>query len=978
MRLRLDAYLLRELIPPFLVSLLAFLVFISLELVLSLSDALFARGVSAAALLRLLSFKLPNILTLAAPAGVLLATFLALARLASDRELLALQALGYSLRRILLPFLGFGLAVSALSLVFAELVVPQAEALYRRELLALLYRGPVPTLQENVFFRGTRGELFYVERYTGARVEGVVVYDLSGQLFPRSLFPAVVTAKEGVLERGQLVLREGRVLRFGSGGELTEVLGFAELRLEVGEKLEEAVLGGRTPSEMSARELRERIELLRQGGHDTRPLWVEYHGKLAIAGAAFVFVLFGAPLGVLLGRRGRATGMVVGFLLAAGAQALFLWARTLARRGLLPPFLGGWLPHLVLGFLGILLYLGADRLRFRGALLFLLGLSLGGFAAPPFAELTAEEVTVEQEGRLWSLQEAHLVLAGYALTARRVEFREEGGWAMRAEGARVEAEGGWVEARLLWAVLSPAGELASAELQEFQGEARFPGPEKSETLRFAAARGAVEFAQGEIARIAGRDVRFTTCPCWEGPPYLVRAEEFLFLPRRWLFVRNVRVESFGYPVVWLPFYAARLGEEGIPFLPEVGRLGPHWYLRWSFPWTPWEGAVGALVLTVYPEVARVQPGLSAAWEGGSLFLGPDQGFLRLQGRLLGEPWQGQARWRPQSVFLDLSGRIQGWSVGLSAGTAEGAQGPYLRLPELSLSRSLPVWGGDLQARLGVGHFQEGARAGWRVGVGLVWSKTLALGPVQLRLAVEGGLDQYPGAERLHLAFSPNLGWGPLSLWAQQRLALGRSPFAFDALSSQSQAGLTVSARAGSWTQKLSLGWDFLGGAALPLTWSLSGGGLSLALSAQVVPTAVLQARVQGRGQGPGWTVEGSLGYSRGTWQDLLLRGRLSGEGLDLAWGVRLFPWPLVLRRVFLSADGTWGEAWSWSAALEYDAPAQRLVQAEVGLFHTLAGCLRLGVRLGLGTLRLSLDIPAFPAFSLAFAPLDEGLRLGGL
>lgn len=977
MRLRLDAYLLRELLPPFLVSLLAFLVFISLELVLSLSDALFARGVPALSLLRLLSFKLPNILTLAAPAGALLATFLALARLASDRELLALQALGYSLRRILLPFLGFGLAVSVLSLVFSELVVPEAEALYRRELLVLLYRGPTPTIQENVFFRGARGELFYVERYTGSRVEGVVIYDLSAQLFPRSPFPAVITAKEGVLERGELLLREGRVLRFGPAGELTEVLGFGELRFEVGEKLEEAVLGGRTPSEMSARELRERIDLLRQSGHDVRALWVEYHGKLAIAGAAFVFVLFGAPLGVLLGRRGRATGMVVGFLLAAGAQALFLWARTLARRGLLPPFLGGWLPHLVLGSLGILLYLGADRLRFRGALLFLLALGLTGFAAPPLAELSAEELVVAEEGRYWCGRQARLVLAGYTLDARAVEFWEREGWELQAEGARVETEEGWVEAHTLRARLSPEGELVSAELQDFRGEVRFAGPEKPETLRFAAAQGAVEFRQGEITRILGSSVLLTTCPCLEGPPYLIWAEEFLLLPQRWLFVRNVRVDSFGYPLVWLPFYAARLGEESIPFLPEVGRTGLGWFLRWSFPWTPWEGAVGALVLTWYPEAGQIRPGLSAAWEGGSLSFGLDQGFLRISGRVLGEPWQGQARWLGSSLTLNLSGRVRGWSLGIQAGAAEGPQGPYARLPELVLSRALTAWGGDLQIRLGVGHFQEGERVGWRAGLSLGWSRTWDLAPVQLRLAWEGGLDQYPGAERLYIALNPSAVWGGLSLWTQQRLALGRSPFAFDALPSQSQAGLTLSARRAPWTHKLSLGWDFLSHAPLPASWTLSGANFSLSVSLQLVPPKVLQGQARWRGQGSGWTLEVSGGYA-GTWQDLLLRGAFSLSGLELSWGARFSPWPLAPRRVYLSAEGVLEGEWSWSMGVEYDFPSQRWVQAEVGLFHTFAGCLRVGLRLGLGTLRLSLDIPAFPEFSLQFAPLDEGLRLGGL
>ncbi len=978
MRTRLDAYLVREILPPFFLSLLAFLVFISLELVLSLSDAVFARGVSAAALLRLLSFKLPYILTLAAPAGALLATFLALARLASDRELLALQALGYSLRRILLPFLGFGLSVSVLCLVFSELVVPEAEALYRRELLAILYRSPTPMVQENVFFRGPQGELFYVDRYTGAKVEGVVVYDLSGRLFPKSAFPAVVTAREGVLERGELRLREGRVLQFGAAGELTEILGFGELRLEVGEKLEEAVLGGRTPSEMSARELRERIDLLRQSGHDVRHLWVEYHGKLAIAGAAFVFVLFGAPLGVVLGRRGRATGMVVGFLLAAGAQALFLWARTLARRGLLPPFLGGWLPHLVLGALGALLWAGADRLRFRGSVLFLLwALSVGGLAAPPFTELAAEELVVEAEGRHWRAHQVRLVLGSYTLQAHKAEFREEGGWTLQAEGARVETDEGWVEAQILWSQLSPSGEITRAELRRFQGQARFLGPEKPELLFFSAEQGVVDLDQGEITRLWGTQVLFTTCPCVEGAPYLVRAEEFLLLPERWLLVRNLRVDSFGYPVVWLPFYAARLGEEGIPFLPEVGRTGLGWFLRWSIPWSPWEGAVGALVLTWFPEAGQIQPGLSAAWEAGSFSLSADQGFLRVRGRVGGEPWQGQARWRANTLTLDLSGKVQGWDVSISAGTVESGTGRYVRRPELALSRALSAWEGELRVRLGIGQFQEEGRQSWRVGLGLSWARTMSLGLAQLRLAWEAGLDQYMGAERLYLAANPSWAWGGISLWTQQRLTLGRSPFTFDALPTQSQIGLTLGTRSRGWTQKLSLGWDLLGPAPLPASWSLSGPNLSLQVSVRLFPTLGVQARAQWRGRGPNWLVEASGSYT-GTWQDVLLRGTFSGEGTDLAWGLRLSPWPLALRRLYLDAKGAISPEWSWSAVFEYDLTFRSVVQAEVGLFRTFAGCLRLGLRLGLGTFRLSLDVPAFPAFSVTFAPLDEGLRVGGL
>lgn len=975
MRLRLDGYLFREILPPFLVALLAFLVFIGLELILSLSDVVFARGISAGVLLRLLSYKLPNILTLALPAGVLLATFLALARLASDRELLAFQALGFSLRRLLLPFLLFGLLASAFSFAFSELVVPIAEVRYRRELLSLLYRGPAPLVQENVFFRGPEGELFYVERYRSERVEGVVVYDLAGRLYPRSSFPAVITAKEGILSSGQLLLRDGRVLHFGAQGELTKVLGFAELALHVGEGIEEAVLGGRTPGEMSTRELRQQIELLRKSGHDVLYLLVEYHGKLAVAAASLVFVLFGAPLGALLGHRGRATGMVVGFLLAAGAQALFLWARTLARRGGLPPALGGWLPHLVFGGLGLLLFLGADRLRFRGLLLLLLGVTALG--APPFTELVAEQLIVEGEGKLFWADKASLSLEEYIVKAARLSLQEEEeGWLLQAWEAEVVSPKTTVRAELLRARLSEGGPLKSATLQAFAGEVTFAGPEKEETLRFSAAEGEVEFREGELTKVLGKNVRFTTCPCTEGAPYLVWAEEFLFLPGEWLWARNLQVFSFGYPLVWLPFYAAWLGKESVPFLPELGRSTLGWFLRWSFPWTLGADTVGALALTLYPEVGRLDPALWAMWGNGSLYLARERAAFRVEGSFLGEHWHVQGRYDAAGFLFSLSGGVRGWQLSGQAGLVKTESSAYMRIPEFTLSRKVTFLGGDLGLRLGFGRYREGAVEGWRAGLEATWSWSTQILGLRLGFPLAFGLHQYPGAERVYLAVNPTVYLGRVSLGYQGRIGLGRSLFAFDATPTLSQVGLSLQGEQGKWVQTLEFGWDFLGSGLLPVRWGVKGPGAVFSFLFQ--PFVHFQGRWEGTFQGPGWVLKILGGLSSSAWEDLLLRGLVAGEDWSLTGGVRLGMPLILLKRVAISGGGRISSEWSWAVAGEFDFLTQRFVQLELGVLHTFLGCLRLGLSVYVGGFRVSLDVPAFPEARIRFAPLDEGLRLGEL
>jgi lipopolysaccharide export system permease protein len=88
---------------------------------------------------------------------------------------------------------------------------------------------------------------------------------------------------------------------------------------------------------------------------------VEIYKKYAIPAACIVFMLIGAPLGVMV-RNG-------GFGVAAGISLLFYlvyWAfliggEKLAERGFLSPFIGMWAANILIGFLGIILTIKTNR-----------------------------------------------------------------------------------------------------------------------------------------------------------------------------------------------------------------------------------------------------------------------------------------------------------------------------------------------------------------------------------------------------------------------------------------------------------------------------------------------------------------------------------------------------------------------------------------------------------------------------------------
>lgn len=535
-----------------------------------------------------------------------------------------------------------------------------------------------------------------------------------------------------------------------------------------------------------------------------------------------------------------------------------------------------------------------------------------------------------------------------------------------------------VHAEFLSADLTEEGVLTKAWLQNFSGEVKFHGPEKEETLIFSAEEGEVEYKEGEITRVTGKNVMFTTCPCTSNAPYLIYAEEFLLFPERWLFARGLRVDSFGYPIVWLPLYAARLGEESVPFLPEVGNSPWGLFLRWSFPWTPAEGTVGAVLLTLYPQAGRIDPALWTIWENGSLFLSRERATVRFQGRLFGEPWNVQGRYDSKGLFLSVSGRAQGWQVSAAAGLVETESTAYSRIPEVSLSRNVQIAGGDLGLRLSFGRYREAEVEGWRAGLSGTWNWSTQLLGVRVQTPLSFGLDQYPGTERAYLSINPTISFGPLSLWYQWQGSVGRSLFAFDATPSQNQIGLGLSTSAQGWTQSLSIGWDFLRQNLLSPQWTVKGPNLTVTLSFQIKPFTLSRGRFEGKVRGKGWLVQFTSGLSGQVWEDVLLRGYVEGETWSLEGGLRLGLPSFIPKRLALSAQGSLGAEWSWTAAGEYDFLSGNFVQFEAGVYRTFLGCLRVGLSVYLGGFRLSLDIPAFPEARVQFAPLDEGLRLGGL
>lgn len=123
---RLDRYLLRETLPPFLFGLLLYSSLIVLSATLPRVEWIV--GVPLGQLGLWLSLQLPAAMVQALPIAVLLAVLLAFGRFATSNELLPVQAGGIPLGRLTRVFLLGGLVMAVFALALNERVLPRTNA----------------------------------------------------------------------------------------------------------------------------------------------------------------------------------------------------------------------------------------------------------------------------------------------------------------------------------------------------------------------------------------------------------------------------------------------------------------------------------------------------------------------------------------------------------------------------------------------------------------------------------------------------------------------------------------------------------------------------------------------------------------------------------------------------------------------------------------------------------------------------------
>jgi lipopolysaccharide export system permease protein len=357
-----DRWLLQELVGPLLFGIAAFTaVSLSVGVVFELVRRVAESGLPPQVAVQVLMLRLPGFLVLAFPMATLMATLLAYSRLSGSSELTALRSVGVGTTRMVVPALALALAMSLLTFLFNDLIVPRTNLVATQTLERALGKAVTNQSGDNILYsrfgrvkQEENGDsirqltqLFYARKFRSGSMQDVTLLD-----FSRMGQRQMLMAEKGHWNEAQAMweFSNGRIVNVDEKTGSTTSARFDRYLYPL---TQDPVEVAKLPTDISTmtvgQALRaERLQTEANNLKEARRLRVRIQEKFAFPAICLVFGLIGSSLGVRPhARTSRSQGFGISVLLIFGYYLMSFIVSSLGITGTLTPFLAAWLPVLV-------------------------------------------------------------------------------------------------------------------------------------------------------------------------------------------------------------------------------------------------------------------------------------------------------------------------------------------------------------------------------------------------------------------------------------------------------------------------------------------------------------------------------------------------------------------------------------------------------------------------------------------------------
>jgi lipopolysaccharide export system permease protein len=393
-----DKYIIKHLIFPYLFGIFGFFIVLSIDPLIRVMKYLVSyQNTPAAMIWKWYLYKIPEDFVYVFPMAMLLSTMLCFGTLSKDSEIIACYACGLSFKRLVVPVLFFASFITLFAFLFSEFVVPYTSPI--QEKLNKEIKGfPDIKIRENIVTKNINNDLIYIKRLDlmddqkeneNSKLKNIIITSFKNNIMKRRIIAqsAIYKNSEWLFQNGYIIEykvhnRDDHLIAKANKDEffLNEIkknstfLDFFDISRD-SEMIESYIRFTDKPRKfdftfkpnylynlneeiknLSAKNIKYKIDSGKKYGNETIKLLVEFHLKYSIAFSCFIFAIIGSCMGISSKRSGTFVNFGISMFIIFIYYILMSIFRSFGRTEIIPSaFLAAWLQNVIFIIYGIFL-----------------------------------------------------------------------------------------------------------------------------------------------------------------------------------------------------------------------------------------------------------------------------------------------------------------------------------------------------------------------------------------------------------------------------------------------------------------------------------------------------------------------------------------------------------------------------------------------------------------------------------------------
>ena len=348
-------YILKDFISAFVFSLLSLSMVLLLGNMMKISDMVVRKGVNILDAMRIITFFIPYIMGFTLPLAFLLGVLLTMGRLVGENEIVAINAAGISVIKILNIFMLMAVIGSLFLFILNDKVIPDFHYKYRTELKNIYSKNIGALIEPRVFLEHFQGYIIYISDMDGDKLKNVYIYETKqGKSTSKVTFAKTA---QFVIENDimKMKLDDGFRDEAGANGDPKQLyrLSFKVFFIDIPITQKKTDNISKKPADMNIAELRKKAGELKAKGVDPVDMLAEFHQRISFAFSVIVFTLIGFAISLIVRHREKSINFGIAFAIAGSYYLLFILGESLVEYHKITPFLGMWMPNIITGAIGI-------------------------------------------------------------------------------------------------------------------------------------------------------------------------------------------------------------------------------------------------------------------------------------------------------------------------------------------------------------------------------------------------------------------------------------------------------------------------------------------------------------------------------------------------------------------------------------------------------------------------------------------------